>query len=336
LIIDSVLDISVPDVFLDVSGLVPGLRSYLKIEALNVAGSIKLKPATQMIEDLEMRGVLYPGRRVIESSSGNLGIALSIVCAAKGYEFTCVTDPNATRDAIAVMRAYGARVVMIDQRDPQGGFLASRIEYITGRLRQEPELIWPNQYANPVNTDSHYRTTAREIHRQFPDVDVLFVGAGTTGTLTGCARYFAWHRPATRIIAVDVVGSTTFGTPAGKRHIPGLGTSRSPEISSLDNVADLVMVSERDAVATCMLIRDRYGILVGGSTGTVLSAAMGYADKIPAGSCVVTISADLGDRYVSTLYEPEWLAARGLAPGRPAPDDRPETATRPPALLART
>lgn len=303
-------------VFLDVSDFVPDYRLYLKIEAINPAGSIKFKPAVAMIDGLEAQGVLGPGGRVIESSSGNLGIALSIVCAAKGYEFTCVTDVNASSEAVAIMRAYRARVVVIDKRDQRGGFLASRLAYIHDELRADPDLVWTNQYANPLNTEAHRRTTAREIHREFLDVDAVFVGAGTTGTLTGCARYFANHRPATKVIAVDIVGSTTFGTPAGRRHIPGLGTSRTPEIASLENVHDLVMVPERDAVRGCLELRDRYAILVGGSTGAVFSAVAGYAGRLRHGSLVVAISPDLGDRYASTVYEPGWLSARGLAASR--------------------
>ncbi len=319
MIVESALEIQVCDLFLRLSGFAPQHEVYLKIEALNPAGSIKFKPALAMVEDLETRGLLGPGSRIIESSSGNLGIALSIVCNARGYRFTCVTDINTAPAAIALMRAYGARVVVLDRRDSQGGFLASRIEYITEQIRDDPALIWPNQYANPVNTAAHYRTTAAEIHRQFPDVDVVVVGAGTTGTLTGCARYFARHRPATRVVAVDLIGSTTFGTPPGRRYLPGMGTSRTPPIASLDGVADLLMVSEPAAVRTCERVRAAHALLVGPSTGAVLTAVSAYAGQLPPGALIVAISPDLGDRYASTAYDAAWLAERGLAP--PAGDE---------------
>ncbi|HEV7823413.1 MAG TPA: 2,3-diaminopropionate biosynthesis protein SbnA [Mycobacteriales bacterium] len=315
MIIDSVLDVGMSDVFLRLPAFTGRTDVHLKLESLNPAGSIKFKPALRMVEDLETRGLLHAGRRVIESSSGNLGIALSIVARVKGYEFTCVTDPNVSPGVLATMNAYGTTVVVVTERDEQGGFLGTRLRYIEDRLGEDPRLVWPNQYANPMNTIAHYRTTAREIHRQFPDLDVLFVGAGTTGTLTGCAKYFGWHRPQVRVIAVDSVGSITFGGVPGRRHVPGLGTSRRPEIASTDNVADVVMIDERDTVRMCRLVLDRYGLLTGGSTGTVLCGVEAFADRIPAGATVVAISPDLGERYTSTLYDDDWLAARGLGDG---------------------
>ncbi|AEV81897.1 cysteine synthase [Actinoplanes sp. SE50] len=312
MIIESALDLRFPDVFLELSGFLPDSRLYLKIEAMNLAGSIKFKPALAMIDDLEQRGLLRPGSRVIESSSGNLGIALSIVCNARGYQFTCVTDKNTAPATIELMRAYGARVVVIDKRDPNGGYLSMRLAYLQDRIRADPMLVWPNQYANPINTMAHYHTTAAEILQQFPEVDAVFVGAGTTGTLTGCAQYFARHRPQTRVFAVDIIGSTTFGTPPGRRHIPGLGTSRTPAIASLQHVTDLVMVSEHETVKTCRRLRDRHHVLVGGSTGAVLTGVADRAALLRPGSVVVAISPDLGDRYAGSLYNPAWVAEREL------------------------
>ncbi len=326
LIFQSALDLQFPDLFLELSGFLPDSRLYLKIEAMNPAGSIKFKPALAMVDDLEQRGLLRPGSRVIESSSGNLGIALAIVCNARGYSFTCVTDLNTAPATIALMRAYGARVVVIDERDANGGFLSMRLAHLQERMAADPTLVWPNQYANPVNTMAHYHTTAAEILKEFPEVDAVFVGAGTTGTLTGCAQYFAQHRPETKVFAVDIIGSTTFGTPPGRRHIPGLGTSRTPAIASLRHVTDLVMVSEYDTVQACRLLRDRYFLLGGGSTGAVLSGVSARARMLRPGSVVVAISPDLGDRYAGTLYESGWLAERGLdAP--PAPTGRSDVPT---------
>ncbi|GAA3027981.1 hypothetical protein GCM10020000_00560 [Streptomyces olivoverticillatus] len=218
------------DIFLDLSGFIAGVDVLLKVEGLNPAGSIKFKAAIGLIEDAENRGELHSGGRVIESSSGNLGIALSSVCAARGYRFVCVVDPNTSRHSVALMEAFGAQVVTVTERDANGGFLQSRIDYIRRRLRQEPDLVWPNQYANPANPQVHYERTAAAIVKQGLEVDYLYVGAGTTGTLMGCIAYFREHSPRTRIVAVDTAGSVTFGFPPGRRYIPGLGTSRTPEI----------------------------------------------------------------------------------------------------------
>jgi N-(2-amino-2-carboxyethyl)-L-glutamate synthase len=289
---------------------------YLKLEGLNPAGSVKLRPAISMITRLEEQGRLRPGRNhVVESSSGNLGIALALVCKVKGYAFTCVTDPNVNPWSVKVMQAYGASIVVVRERDDEGGYLGTRIDTIRRMLKADPHLVWTNQYANEANAGAHYAVTAREIHQAFPHLDYLFVGAGTTGTLVGCARYFARHSPGTKVIAVDTVGSVTFGGPAGPRHIPGLGASRRPEIADLHGPDTIVHVPERNTVRTCKRLLDSHGLLAGGSTGTVLSAVEHYA--FPAGSVVVAISPDLGDRYVDTLYDPAWVDARFPAP--PAP-----------------
>lgn len=262
-----------------------------------------------MIESLEAQGRIRPGcHHVIESSSGNLGIALALVCKAKGYRFTCVTDPNVNPWAVKVIQAYGATVIVVRERDAEGGYLGTRIDRIHRMLDLDAHLVWTNQYANPANADAHYAMTAPAIHRAFPDLDYLFVGVGTTGTLVGCARYFARHNPKTKVIAVDAIGSVTFGGPAGPRHIPGLGTSRRPEIADLHEPDEVVLVPEGDAARTCQRLLDGYGLLSGGSTGSVLSAVEHY--RFPPDSTVVAISPDLGDRYVDTLYHQGWVDAR--------------------------
>lgn len=303
-------DIVLDDLFLDLGGFIPGVDLALKIEGLNTAGSIKLKAAVGLLDDAEARGALRPGGRVIESSSGNLGIALSSVCAARGYRFTCVVDPNTSAHSIGLIRAYGAEVVLVDRRDANGGFLQSRIDYITERLRTDPELVWPNQYANPANPAAHRDRTAAAIGKQLTDVDYLFVGAGTTGTLMGCVDYFREHSPATRIVAVDTEGSVTFGYPPARRHIPGLGTSRRPEIFRPDGVDEVVLIPEHEAVLMCRRLAVERGLAMGGSTGSVLAAVNRKRAELPKGASVVAIGPDLGERYLNTVYDDDWVAER--------------------------
>ena len=196
---------------------------FLKCEGFNFAGSIKLKAAMEMVEAAERRGILKPDSVLVESSSGNLGVALSMIAASKGYRFVCVTDRRCNLTTRLMMEALGARVHVIDEPDPVGGLVGARINYVRAMCAADDRCVWLNQYSNPNNWMAHFRRTAPAIARQFPGLDVLFVGAGTTGTLMGCARYFReWHRPV-RIVAVDTVGSVTFGTPPGPRMIPGLG-----------------------------------------------------------------------------------------------------------------
>jgi 2,3-diaminopropionate biosynthesis protein SbnA len=299
------------DVFISIPFLVPGLNTnvQLKIEGYSLGTSIKTKTARHMIEQLEKSGRLQSGSRLIESSSGNLGLALSAIAAERQYNFTCVSDPNLSPQTHKLMRAYGATVVLVNRRDEHGGYLGSRIAYIKSRLEQDRNLIWLNQYANDDNPGAHERFTGPEILKEFAQPDYVFVGAGTTGTLTGVSRYLRKMSPATRIVAVDTIGSITFGDKPGNRYIPGLGTSRRPEIADETAMDELVYVSERDTVAMCRRIAAR-GLLVGGSTGTVLAAIAGFGHRIRAKSCVVALSPDLGDHYVDTIYDDDWVRER--------------------------
>jgi cysteine synthase A len=178
-----------------------GRSLYLKCEGFNFAGSIKLKAATEMVEAAEREGTLQPGSVLVESSSGNLGVALAMIAASKGYRFLCVTDSRCNLATRRLMEALGSSVHIITEPDAVGGLVGARIAYIRALLAADDRYVWLNQYSNPSNWKAHYRRTGPEIAKQFPDLDVLFLGAGTTGTLMGCARYFReWHKPV-RIVA---------------------------------------------------------------------------------------------------------------------------------------
>lgn len=310
MIAEEVYDLVLDDLFIRLDQLVPGRSVFLKLEGLNPAGSVKLKTAVALVTAAEESGLRFPRTRLIESTSGNLGVALAMVCAAKGYPLTCVTDPNATVRSRRLMAVLGAEVVVIETRDAHGGFLQSRIDYIGERLRREPDLHWLNQYANPAGPQAHRDRTGRAIVEGIGHLDYAFIGVGTTGTLMGCAEYLRRHSPATRIVAVDAVGSVTFGGPAARRHLPGLGTSRRPEILDTKNIDDIVLISEADSVEMCRTLARERGLLLGGSTGTVLCAVQDSAKKIPEGSVVVAISPDCGDRYLETIYDDAWVAER--------------------------
>ncbi|RMO80036.1 2,3-diaminopropionate biosynthesis protein SbnA [Pseudomonas syringae group genomosp. 3] len=282
----------------------------LKVEGLNPAGSIKLKAAHALIADLECRGLITPGTRLIESSSGNLGVALAMVCAAKGYRFVCVIDPNISAQNKRLIQTLGAEIMMVDTRDENGGYLHSRIRLIEQLVAQGIGYIWLNQYQNPANPLGHYKTTATSIAQKFPRVDYLFVGAGTTGTLMGCRNYFSEHYPDTKIIAVDAVGSVTFGLPASPRYIPGLGASRRPEIFEPSGIHAFVSITETHTIKMCRWLAQRHGLLFGGSTGTVLAGVQQWAANIRPDDVVVAISPDMGERYLETIYSDEWVSQR--------------------------
>src|SRR5262249_20746892 len=296
MIIHTPLELSAGDMFIRLEGIIDQTAVHLKLEGLNMGGSIKMKTALNMVEQLEVEQVIQPESVLIESSSGNLGLALSLVCAVRGYKFICVTDPNASPQTIRAIRAYGAHVIMVDRTDDNGGFLKSRLALIRAMLNERPELIWLNQYASPANKGAHYRWTAPEILDHFPLLDYLFIGAGTTGTLMGCAEYLREHSSRTKIIAVDSVGSVTFGGPAGRRHIPGLGTSCRPELADEHLLDDIVMIDEIDTIRMCWRVAAVHKFLLGGSSGTVLCGVQKYAEKIEPNGLVVAISPDFGDK----------------------------------------
>jgi 2,3-diaminopropionate biosynthesis protein SbnA len=284
-----------------------GHSLYLKCEAFNFAGSVKLKAATAMVEAAEADGVLRAGSILVESSSGNLGVALSMIAASKGYGFLCVTDPRCNLATRRLMEALGAQVHIVSEPDPVSGYLGARIDYVRAMCATDDRCVWLNQYTNPGNWGAHYRTTAPAIAESFPELDVLFVGAGTTGTLMGCARYFRdWHRPV-RIVAVDAVGSVSFGAEPARRMIPGLGMNVRPALLDESYVDEVVWVEEADTVRACHRMARR-GFLFGGSTGTVVSGAMSWLARNDASDLTaVAIAPDLGERYLDTVYQTNWL-----------------------------
>jgi N-(2-amino-2-carboxyethyl)-L-glutamate synthase len=284
-----------------------GRTLFLKCEGFNFAGSIKLKAANEMVEAAERDGILTPRSILVESSSGNLGVALSIIAASKGYGFVCVTDSRCNLQTRLLMEALGSRVHVVAEPDPVGGLLGARIEYVRSLCASDDRYVWLNQYTNPANWHAHYRTTAPAIARQFPQLDVLFVGVGTTGTLMGCAQYFRDRHLPVRIVAVDSVGSVAFGGPPARRMIPGVGTSIRPPMLDESYVDDVIHVEEPDTIRICHQLA-RHGFVFGGSTGTVLSGALEWLDRNDGRELTaVAIAADLGERYLETIYQTKWL-----------------------------
>lgn len=306
-IISNPLDFNVDDLYVDLRGDL-GRQLFLKCEGFNFAGSVKLKAAAEMVAARERAGELRPGSTLIESSSGNMGVALSVVAASRGYRFICVTDVRCTLSARRVMETLGTKVHVVAEPDPEGGFLGARLAWIRHLCDANADYLWLNQYANQGNWASHYRTTGPEIAKAFPLLDVLFIGAGTTGTLMGCASYFRENQPHVAIVAIDAEGSVTFGKPPGRRLIPGLGTGVRPDILDVSYVDDIVHVSEAATIRMCHRLAAG-GFLFGGSTGTVVSGALDWltANGMDEEVISVAISPDLGGNYLETIYDAGWL-----------------------------
>jgi 2,3-diaminopropionate biosynthesis protein SbnA len=308
MIIESPLQLIFRDLFYRLSAFAGRHDVFLKLEGFNVTGSIKIKTALGLVEDLERRGIARPNETVlVESSSGNLGLALSLICAIKGYKFICVTDPNANRATIRGMELYGANVTVVEDRDLAGGYLGSRLKKIDQILQSDSNAVWLNQYANIANKNVHAEQTANEIAREFDKVDWVFVGTGTTGTLAGISERLRAVFPRIKVVAVEPVGSVTFGGAPGKRNIPGIGASVRPKLADLAKPDRIVAVDEKKTVEACLSFVRDYHLLVGGSTGTVLAAVQQLVPEFSRGDTIVAISADLGEKYLDTIYDPAWV-----------------------------
>ncbi|RZT88654.1 cysteine synthase A [Pseudonocardia sediminis] len=311
-------DFHTDDLYVDLEPLL-GAPLALKHEGFNFAGSIKLKPAQEMVDSAEERGLLSPGSTIVESSSGNLGVALAVVAAGRGYRFVCVTDVRCNEVMRRQMSALGAEVHVVRDPDPVTGLVGARTRRVRELCRSEGYL-WLNQYDNPANRAAHERTTGPEIAKYWPDLEVLVVGVGTSGTAMGCAAYFRETRPETRIVAVDAVGSSLFGGPASPRFIPGLGNAIRPAILDESLVDDVVLVPEAETVRMCRRLAGA-GFLLGGSSGTVVSGALrwarehGWPDRT-----AVAVAPDTGVPYLDTVYDDDWVGeVYGRAGGEVTP-----------------
>lgn len=308
MIIESPLELVFRDLFYRLRSFAGSHDVFLKLEGFNVTGSIKLKTAIGLVDDLEKRGIARPNETVIvESSSGNLGLALSLVCAIRGYKFICVTDPNANRATVRGMELYGAKVVVVEDRDSAGGYLGTRLKQIDHILRSDPNAVWLNQYANVANKNVHAEQTSKEIAQEFDRVDWIFVGTGTTGTIGGISERLRLIFPKVKIVAVEPEGSVTFGGAPGKRNIPGIGTSVRPKLAELAGPDKVATVSEEQTVDACLSFVRDFHLLVGGSTGAVLAAVRQMASEFSPDDTIVAISPDLGEKYLDTIYDPAWV-----------------------------
>jgi 2,3-diaminopropionate biosynthesis protein SbnA len=300
-------EFNVEDLYVDLEPVV-GRVLHLKCEGLNLAGSVKLKAALQMIKGLEAANRISADTVLVESSSGNLGVAMSMIAAHKGYRFLCVTDPRCTSYARQMIEAFGGEVRVVDDPHHAGGHLGARIDYVRDLCSCDNRYVCLDQYRNVDNWRAHYLTTAPAIARHNPDLRVLFVGAGTAGTLMGCARYFRDTGSPVRVIAVDSIGSVSFGLPAGARMIPGLGASVRPELLDVRCIDGVVHVNEVDTIDMCRRLARR-GFLFGGSTGTVLTGALVWLERnnFPADEQCVAISPDFGAGYLESIYHDGWV-----------------------------
>jgi 2,3-diaminopropionate biosynthesis protein SbnA len=292
----------------------PGVEVIAKLELMNPGGSMKDRPARYIIEGGIADGSIPPGAHLIESSSGNFGIAVAIAARLYGLRFTCVVDPKTTRANLALLRQLGAHVEMVSEPDEAGGYLHSRIRRVQELVREIPDGVWINQYANERNWLAHYHGAGEELSEQLVrPPDYLFAAVSTTGSILGCSRRLRERFPNVRVIAVDAVGSVIFGAAPGPRQIPGLGASRIPELLQPDEIDDVVHVDDVEAALGCRELLAAEGILAGGSSGAVIAAITKRLPRLSPSPRVVALLPDRGDRYLDMVYDDDWLA--GLRSG---------------------
>lgn len=279
-----------------------------KLELMNPGGSMKDRPARYIIEQGLQDGTIHKETHLIESTSGNLGIAISMIARIYGLTFTCVVDPKITQTNLNIIRQLGANIEMVHEPDDQGGYLKTRIKRVKELVETIPDAYWINQYANEKNWKAYYHGTAREMLEQANGkIDYLVMAVSTTGSILGTARRLREANPLLKVIAVDAAGSVIFGAPPAPRELPGIGSSRVPELLKRDEIDEVIYVNDLESVAGCQSLLSAEGIFAGGSSGSVIAAIQKIIGSLPAGSRIATILPDRGERYLDSVYDESWV-----------------------------
>jgi cystathionine beta-synthase len=294
--------------------VVEGLQATVcvKVESMNPGGSVKDRVAVAMIAEAERRGWLRPGGTIIEATAGNTGVGLAMVAAVRGYRCIFVLPDKMSSEKVTLLKAYGAEVVITptnvapDSPESYNG--------VADRLAREIPGAWrPNQFTNLANPEIHYRTTGPEIWEQTDGRITAFVaGVGTGGTLSGVARYLKERNPEIKIVGADPEGSVLSGGSPRPWKVEGIGEDFVPKTFNSQLVDDWVRVGDAEAFHVARSVSRREGIMLGGSSGTAIAAALRYARRLTADHLVVALAADTGRNYLSKMYDDEWLAANNL------------------------
>jgi cysteine synthase len=278
-----------------------GVELFAKLEALNPGGSVKDRIGVAMIEAAESEGLIEPGRTtIVEATSGNTGIALAFVCAARGYQLVLTLPQGMSRERESLLRLYGASV---DITESLGGM--SEAVAAARAMAEDPDVFLPDQFSNPANPAVHRRTTGPEIDRALDGrVDVLVAGVGTGGTITGVGEYLRERNPELQIVAVEPLGSAVLsGDSPGPHRIQGIGAGFVPAVLNRELLSEVIAVSDDDAIQTAWTCARRVGLLAGISCGAALWAALQVVARPESkGKRIVVIMPDSGERYISQAF----------------------------------
>jgi cysteine synthase len=270
----------------------------VKLESFNPGGSVKDRIGLNMIERAEQEGRLKPGGTIVEPTSGNTGIGLAVVAAAKGYRVILTMPEDMSTERMTLLKAYGAQLVLT----PREQFMQGAIDAAERICREHPDYFMPQQFRNPANPDVHRRTTAQEILTVLSSkLDALVIGIGTGGTATGTGETLKKELPDLKVFAVEPAESPFFsGGRPGPHKIQGIGAGFMPEVFNREVVDRIVLVSYEHARAAARRLAELEGILCGVSSGAILHAAVGVAQEFGRGKRVLAILPDTGERYLST------------------------------------
>jgi cysteine synthase A len=292
----------VPESILDLIGNTPTLKVgdiYAKLEFLNPSGSLKDRMAHYMVKKAEEKGVLKPGMEIIEVTTGNTGIAFSLISTIKGYKFTAVMPEHMSIERRGIMKSFGAELILTPKEED----VAGAIDRFNQIKKENPQAWYPMQFENPDNIESHFLTTGPEIIQQVGNVDVFVAGVGTGGSLMGVGKALKKVNPDVKLIAVEPAESAVMsGGLPGQHGIQGIGEGFIPPLIDMKMVDEVVKIKTDDAIKMAKELCRKYGTSVGISSGANYLAAQKFSDGK---NKVVTLFCDNGNRYISIYNKPE-------------------------------
>ncbi len=280
---------------------------YAKLEYLNPGGSHKDFPALYLIKEAIKAGLVNQGSTLVETTSGNLGIGLAQVCLKLKVNLILVVDPLCCQQNIALAKAFGATIIMVDHLDDSRDYHGARLTKVKELLSENPEYVWINQFGNQHFPQSHRKCISEILDELNNDLDYIYIPTSSCGTLVGCKDEIESRGLATKIIPIDAEGSQIFKPSTGGFDFPGLGASRTPEYLDLSKFDHPLYVNELECIIGCRQLLDNEAIIAGASTGAVVFAIRKSIHKLPLDAKVAFLIADRGERYLNTIYNNKWV-----------------------------
>lgn len=321
--LDSVLHAIGHTPLIRLNNVTEGLRCpiYVKMEAMNPGGSVKDRVGLAMITDAERKGHLKAGGTIIEATAGNTGVGLAMAAAVKGYRCIFVLPDKMAQEKISLLKAYGAEIVITPTNVPPNS--PESYAGVADRLTREIPGAWrPNQFANLSNPEIHYRTTGPEIWQQTDGrVTALVAGVGTGGTLSGAGKYLKERNPEIKLIGADPDGSILSGSMPKSWKVEGIGEDFVPRTLDSRIVDEWICIKDADSFYAARAMARKEGLLLGGSAGTNVAAAIQYARRLGPNDLVVVIGCDTGRNYLSKFYDDNWMRETGLLRDAPNLDN---------------